>query len=341
MSKLLKFKKALEKKNKYNLGLSPIRDWISVGNAGLNYAISGDMNRGIAVGRVSAFAGLNGTGKSFLAGNVIREAQDKGYFAVYVDTEYATSDGFMEKIGVDMHEDKFLAVNSAILEEVIEFINDLFQNTDKEDKIILVVDSLSNLQPARDMAKFDKGEAAYGQGLREKLLKQLVTNVNSRCGDRNMAAIFTSHMYVAGADTYGNPILKPNVGEGTLYLPSTVVQLSKKDLKDGKEMAGIEVTAKMLKTRFTMKGASASFCLPWNSGMDFLEGSLDILEDVKIVEKNGGWYSYPDRETGEVVKFQKSTYDEHSEKLLNYLSEDQGEVVEKDEDEAHKEYLEE
>lgn len=339
MNKLEKFRKAVEKKDRYNIGVNHIPDWISTGNAGLNNIISGDMTRGFAVGRTSAIAGLNGTGKSFLAANAIREAQAKDYFAIYVDTEHATGEGFLEKIGVDMSEDRFMAVNTSIIEEVIEFTSDLFKHTDKEDKIILVIDSLSNLQPSKDVEKFEDGKQAFGQGLREKMLKLLVNNLNSHCGNRNMLILFTCHMYVNGTDAYGNPILKPNVGEGTLFIPSSVVQVSKKDLKDGKEIAGIQVKCKMLKTRFTRHSSTCEFDLPWDTGMDFYDGSLEVLEESDFLTKNGGWYSYTDRETGETIKFQKSNYDDHRDKLIGYYSDQSDEIEEKDEVDAHLEYL--
>lgn len=339
MSNLAKFKKALEKKDKFNIGLSPVRDWISTGNAGLNNIISGDMNKGIAVGRTTAFSALQGAGKSFLLAHCLANAQKKGYFAVYIDTEYATGDGFMEKIGVDLSEEKFMAINTSIIEEVIDFSAELFKNTDKDDKIVLVIDSLSNLQPAKDMEKFDDAKVAYGQGLREKLLKLLVNNINSRIGDRNMAFLFSSHVYVAGMDHYGNPILKPNIGEGTLFIPSSVVSLSKKEMKEGKEVAGISVKCKMLKTRFTKLSSQCEFNLPWNTGMDFYDGAMEILEEAEVVTRNGAWYSYGDQTTGEEIKFQRKNFEEHADKLLSMYG--SHEVEEKDEMESHLEMLEE
>lgn len=339
MSRIAKFRKQLEKKDKFNIGLSPVRDWISTGNAGLNNIISNNMWNGVATGRGTAFAGLNGTGKSFLAANVIREAQKKGYFVVFIDTEFAASDDFMTKIGVDISEEKFMPVNTSIIEDVTEFTSELFKNTEKEDKILLVIDSLSNLQPERDVSKYEEGKQAFNQGLREKMLKQLVTNICSKVGDRNMAFIFTCHMYVNGSDVYGNPILKPNVGEGTLFLPSSVVQLSKRELKDGKEITGIKVAAKMIKTRFTKLGSACSFDLPWDTGMDFLDGALETLEEAGVVEKNGGWYSYVDTETGEVLKFQSSKFTEHSDRLLDLYAELTGPVEEKSEEESFVETL--
>lgn len=319
-----KLKKALEKKDKYNLGMSPIPDWISTGNAALNNIISGDMRLGCPVSRSTIIGGLQGSGKSFIVSNIAKNAQEKGYFVVFIDTEYSVGEGFMEKIGVSMDEDKFMAVNISIIEEAIEFVADLFKNTDKEDKILLALDSLSNLQPEGDSKKFDDAKVAYGQGLREKMLKQLVNNVNSRVGTRNMAFVTTSHMYVAGSDTYGNPILKTNVGEGTLFLPSVGLELSKAPLKEGKDLVGINVKCKTFKTRYTQLGKKCEFALPWDRGMDFLDGSLDVLEDAGVVLRNGGWLSYSDPENGQEIKFQKSTYHEHANVLMDMYANRKG-----------------
>lgn len=340
MSHLSKFKKALEKKDKYNIGLSPVKDWISTGNAGLNNMISGDMRRGIGVGRVSCIASLQGCGKTFLAANAIREAQAKGYFCVYIDTEFATSDGFMENIGVSMDEDKFMAVNTAMIEDVTEFASDMFKNIDKEEKIFLVIDSLSNLQPERDLGKFDEGKTAQNMGARERQLKQLVTNLCTRTGERNMAVLFTSHEYVAGSDVYGNPILKPNIGEGTLYLPSTVIELSRRTLKEGREVKGIQVKGKALKSRFTMTGSTCAFDLPWDTGMDFYDGAMDVLEEAGTINRNGAWYSYVNQDTGEEKKFQRKNFEEHADYLMSLYAGDE-EPEERDEVETHLDYLEE
>lgn len=336
---LAKFKKALEKKDKFNIGMSPIPDWISTGNAALNNIISGDMRLGVPVGRSTIIGGLQGSGKSFIISNIAKNAQEKGYFVVFIDTEYSVGEGFMEKIGVSMDEDKFMAVNISIIEEAIEFVAELFKNTSKEDKIFLALDSLSNLQPEGDAKKFDDSRVAYGQGLREKMLKQLVNAINARVGDRNMAFVTTSHLYINGSDAYGNPITKPNVGEGTLYIPSVGLELSKAPLREGKDLVGINVKCKTFKTRYTQLGKTCTFALPWDRGMDYLDGSLEVLEEAGVVERNGGWLKYVNKDTGEEVKFQKSTYHEHADLLMEYYANKGGEIVEKEEDEANIEML--
>jgi recombination protein RecA len=336
---LEKFRKSLEKKGKFNVGFSPIPDWFCTGNAALNEIISGDMRKGVAVSRSTIISGVQGTGKSFLLSNICKNAQKKGYTVVYIDTEFSVGEGFMEKIGVDMSEDKFIPVNLTTIEDTIAFVADLFKNTEPEEKILIALDSLSNLQPEGDVNKFDDAKVAYSQGLPQKMLKQLVNNINGKIGNRNVAFVFTSHMYVAGSDAYGNPVLKPNIGEGTMFLPSIGVQLTKKPLKEGKELSGITVSCKTFKTRYTKLGKTCSFDLPWDTGMDFLDGSLDVLINAGIVDQNGGWLKYVDRETGEEVKFQRSSYKNHADVLMQYYSEYSGEMVEKEEGESNLEML--
>lgn len=332
MSKLDKFRKAIAKKDEFNIGFSPIPEYICTGNMGLNYIITGNPRMGLPVARSTMVSGLSGTGKSFLTANIMKNAQQKGYFCIVLDTENSLGDSFMEKIGVDTSEEAFMPVSVYSVEETISFFSELFKNTEKEDKICVIVDSLSNLETEKDLTKFDDGNVAYGQGLKEKLYKQLVRNVNSKIGNRNMIVVFNTHVYVSSTDAYGNPILKPSCGSSTLFIPSVGIELSKSDLKEGKEQVGITIKAKTYKTRYTSLGLKTQFDLPWDRGMDLYEGLLPILEASGIVGRAGAWYAYD--VDGESVKFQRKNLHEHVDALLDLYEKIEGkaEIVEKDED---------
>ena len=57
---------------------------------------------GIPVGKVSEIAGLESTGKSFLAAQVAASAQKMGIDVVYFDSESAIDPTFLEKAGCDL-----------------------------------------------------------------------------------------------------------------------------------------------------------------------------------------------------------------------------------------------
>jgi recombination protein RecA len=334
------FRKAMDKKrDKFHMGFAPISDWISTGNAALNEIISGDMRRGFPVSRMSIISGFQGSGKSFLIANYLKNAQEKGYFTIFLDTEYSVGEGFMEKIGVDTSEDKFMVVNVHTIEETIEFMSEFFKNVDKDEKVAIGLDSLSNLIPEGDDKKFDEGRVAYSQGLPQKMIKQAVAGISSKIGNRNTCFVTTSHLYVAGADRMGNQIVKPNVGEGTLYLPSVGIELQQVPLKEKTELIGISVRCKTFKTRYNQKGKKCEFALPWDRGMDFLDGALKVIEEAGVVERNGAWYKYINKETGEEVKFQSSSFPKHADILMEYYGENVGEVVEKEEVSANLEMI--
>lgn len=341
MNKLSAFKKALEKKDKFNIGFSPIPDWITTGNMALNIVISGNPMLGWPVGRTSMMSGLSGTGKSFLIANAIAQAQKKGYFAIVLDTENSLGDSFMEKIGVDISEENFMPVSVYAVEEVTEFVSELFKNTPKDEKIILVIDSLSNLETTKDMEKFEAGNVAYGQGLKEKLYKQLVRNINTHIGHRNMICIMNTHMYVNGSDAYGNPILKPSCGSSTMFIPSVGVELAKSDLKEGKDQVGITIKAKTYKTRYTSLGRKCQFDLPWDTGMDPYDGLIPFLEADGVISRAGAWYNFTHPVTNEVVKFQRKNLEDHIEVILDGYNAIAGETFEQDEDENNIELAEE
>jgi recombination protein RecA len=325
MSSLSKFRKRLNTADTFNVGFSEIPEWICTGNYALNYILSGSLTRGIPVARSTMISGLSGTGKSFLVSNIAKNAQAMGYSVIYIDTENSVGEGFMVKIGVDLSEEAFLPVSLYSIEDAFEFFSQLLKDTEKTDKILLVVDSLSNLEPAKDMEKNDDGKVAYGQGLKEKLYKSLVRAINCRVGNRNMAALFVAHEYVAGSDTYGNPILKPSVGQGTMFLPSLGLTLTKADLREGKVQVGVSVRCKTYKTRYTSLGKKCEFDLPWDRGLSITDGLCPVLEAEGIINKSGAWYSYV--LGGETKKFQASSIDKHADALIAAYVEKMGEVI--------------
>lgn len=338
MSALKNFRKAMAKKDdKFNIGFAPIPDWISTGNMSLNAIISGDPRKGWPVGRTSMLSGLSGTGKSFLVANAAREAQAKGYFVVYLDTENSVGDEFMENIGVNLDEDHFMPISVYSVEEVTSFLSELFKNTEKDEKICLIIDSLSNLETEKDMEKFEAGNIAYGQGLKEKLYKGLVRNINTKIGHRDMLCLINTHMYVNGSDVYGNPILKPSCGSSTIFIPSVGVELAKSDLKEGKDQVGITIKAKTYKTRYTSLGRKCQFDLPWDTGMNPYDGLLPLMELEGAVTRNGAWYSI--MKGGEEIKFQKKNMEDHIDAILEAYAELQGEFEEAPESDTNAEML--
>jgi RecA/RadA recombinase len=81
--------------------LSNVTEWVSTGSLSLNKIISGDIYKGLPRGRIMAFAGPSGVGKTYLLMSSAREAQANGYTIVVFDSENAFDADSFRRLGGD------------------------------------------------------------------------------------------------------------------------------------------------------------------------------------------------------------------------------------------------
>ena len=94
------------------------RTYIPTGNYILNAALSGSLYGGIGSRGISVFGGPEASGKTFLALNIIREAQKLGASVIYIDTEYAINRSELPKYGIDNSPEKFIIIRGNQVEEL-------------------------------------------------------------------------------------------------------------------------------------------------------------------------------------------------------------------------------
>lgn len=308
-----KLKNALNKKN-IPTSLSHITHWISSGNMALNYIISGNFYKGIPNKRTSLFYGPSGTGKSFLLGNIARNAQQDGYHIIYFDSENSITSDFLEKIGVELDDDHFTPIRVHTIEETSEAIAEVFNTFDKDDKLAIFIDSLSMLEPEKTVEEFDKtGEMKADQGRKAKMLKTMVNMLNAKLSDRDMFCVMAGHAYES-QDMYSGEKYVFSGGSSLIFVPSISVLLTKGKLKEGSEVSGFKLKAETKKTRFFKLGTKIELSVPYNKGMDPYDGVLEFLENDGYIKKNGAWYSY--EHNGTTHKFQKKDFDDHYQYIL-------------------------
>jgi hypothetical protein len=106
-----------------------------------------------------------------------------------------------------------------------------------------------------------------------------------------------SEVYDISVDEYENYILENGVithNSGLKYTASTIVYLSKKKDKDGTEVVGNIIKAKLQKSRFTKENASVEIRLTYSTGLDRYYGLLEIAEKYEIIKKVSTRYELPD-----------------------------------------------
>jgi RecA/RadA recombinase len=78
--------------------------FVSTGSYALNRVISGDYTKGIPIGMITQFMGEASTAKTVFATHILKDAQQKGYYAMLVDSENAYNPEFAESLGLQGHQ---------------------------------------------------------------------------------------------------------------------------------------------------------------------------------------------------------------------------------------------
>lgn len=279
-----------------------ITDYIPTGNYALNAIISGSIYKGIPCGRITQLSGDSGTGKTFIALNACREAQKKGYFVIYFDTEGATDREQIERMGVDPSRMKLIDSNNiTMINQILMNILDKCERGNSEEKFIFVIDSVGGLVTSATEEKVSAGSTTRDM-TKQQDIKKLFVTISSRLKRVNFPMIITNHVY-ATMNPYGEA-KKTSGGTGTEFMPSITLRLSKAQLKeDGKdkEKTGIVVTCVLEKARYTKASMKIKFHISFRRGMNkyvFLENFVDydicgigqgsMKEGTEMVEGKGG-----------------------------------------------------
>jgi len=107
-----------------------VKEWIPTGSRWLDSIICKGRVAGIPVGKVTELAGLESTGKSYMAAQIAANAQKTGKMVVYFDSESAIDPGFLERAGCDLG--RLMYVQASSVEFVLETVEELLGATEEQ-----------------------------------------------------------------------------------------------------------------------------------------------------------------------------------------------------------------
>ena len=263
---------------------------VDSGSYMLNAVLSGSIFGGVPNNKVTAFAGESATGKTFFVLGVVKQFlqdnPDGGI--VYYDTEAAVTKQMMEERGVDTSRviisepDTIQKFRTHAMKTI-----DMYEKSPDRPPMMFILDSLGLLSTEKEVA-----DTAEGKDVRDMTKSQLIKGafrvLTLKLAKIGVPMIVTNHVYeVIGSYM---PQKEMGGGSGLKYAASTIAYLSKKKVRDGTDITGIIIKAKMFKSRLAKENAEAEVLLSYKGGLDRYYGLLEFGEKHGIFKKAGNRY---------------------------------------------------
>ena len=246
---------------------------------------------GIPKGRIVEVYGPEGSGKTTVCLHVIAEAQAKGGIAAFIDAEHALDPIYSRTLGVNI--DELLVSQPDSGEQALE-IADLLVRSGAID--LVVIDSVAALVPRAEI----EGEMGDSHvGLQARLMSQAMRKLAGSLSRFDTTAMFINQLREKIGIMFGNPETTSG-GRALKFYSSVRLDIRKIDnLKDGTEVVGSRVRAKVVKNKLAPPFRLAEFDIIYGKGIS-KEGSLiDVGVDTELVKKSGAWFTYEGEQLGQ------------------------------------------
>ncbi len=263
----------------------------------VNVALSGFVDGGISPG-LTVLAGPSKHFKTsfalLMAGAYLNAKPDA--VMLFYDSEFGSPQSYFTQFGIDTS--RVLHTPIANVEELkFDMINQLEQ-LDREDDVIIVIDSIGNLASKKELedALNEKGVADMS---RAKALKGLFRMSTPYLAMKNIPMLAINHTYkeigLFPKDVVGG-------GTGIYYSADNIWIIGRRQDKQGTEVVGYDFVIKVEKSRYVKEQSKIPIGVSWEGGVQKYSGLLDVALAGGYVDKpSNGWYQRVDLTTGEVL----------------------------------------
>ena len=237
-----------------------VTQWIPTGSRWLDSIICRGHLAGIPVGKITEIAGLEATGKSYMAAQIAANAQKMGMDVVYFDSESAIDPAFLENTGCNL--DNLLYIQATSVEFVLETMEELLGS---ENQILFIWDSLA-LTPAISDVEGDfnpQSSMAMKARILSKGMSKLTVPIANTKSTFLVLNQLKTNITRSPSEAMTTPYVTPG-GKAMIYAYSLRIWLTGRKAKasfvldDNGFRIGSEVKVKLEKSRFGTQGRRLS-----------------------------------------------------------------------------------
>ena len=274
------------------------KDMIQTDVPMINVALSGSVDGGLAPGLTV----LAGPSKHFKTsfGLIMASAYLKQYsdaVLLFYDSEFGSPQSYFKQFDIDTS--RVLHTPITNVEELKFDIIGQMEGLDRDDKVVIVIDSVGNLASKKELEDAIN-EKSVADMSRAKALKGLFRMCTPYLNMKNIPLIAVNHTYQE-IGLFPKAIVSG--GTGIYYSADNIWILGRRQNKKVTEVTGYDFVINVEKSRYVKEKSKIPISVSWEGGVQKWSGLLDIAMQGQYVAKpSNGWYSRVNRETGELFE---------------------------------------
>ena len=263
--------------------------YIDTGSYIFNALVSGSIYGGVPGNKITAIAGESSTGKTFFCLGIVQHFLESNPDAgvIYFESESAITKDMIVDRGIDAGRMMIVPVTTVqeFRTQALRIIDKyLEQPKDDRQPLMFVLDSLGMLSTTKEIEDSSEGKETRDM-TRAQVVKAIFRVLTLKLGKANVPMLVTNHTYdVVGAYV---PTKEMGGGSGLKYAASSIIYLSKKKEKDGKEVIGNIIKCKAQKSRLTKENSEVETRLYYDRGLDKYYGLLELGEKYGVFTRKG------------------------------------------------------
>jgi len=263
----------------------------------VNVALSGRIDGGLTPGLLV----LAGPSKHFKSAFALLMAAaymktNPDAVLLFYDSEFGTPQAYFESFGIDMERVVHTPITN--VEELKFDIVQQFNQIEKNEKVMVIIDSVGNLASKKEVEDALDGKSVADMS-RAKALKSLFRIVTPHLNLKDIPLIAVNHTYKE-IGLFPKDVVSG--GTGIYYSADTIWIIGRQQDKVGTEIKGYHFVINVEKSRHVKEKSKIPISVSWEGGIVKWSGLMDVAEKGGYLNKpKVGWYEAVNPETGEVI----------------------------------------